>query len=161
MWQTANQKRCFSLLQANKLEQALEAHQYMIVNGDESTKANCLSWSTGKFAVTSIRLQSSSPFRTAFKRQCGDRYAHSGDTAFTARNYDDAICLYSAAIDLGAVSDPILAKRSEALLEKMRWEDALLDAQTVRRHLLYCDQTLIFVIHRLSNSTLRRILDTS
>ncbi|KAG1809948.1 uncharacterized protein HD556DRAFT_1316868 [Suillus plorans] len=111
LWQNANQNLCSALLQAKKLEQALEAHQNMIDNGDESTKANCLPWST------------------AFKRQCGDRYAHDGDTAFTARDYDEAIYLYSAAIDLGAVNDTILAKRSEALLEKMQWEDALLDAQ--------------------------------
>jgi hypothetical protein len=42
-----------------------------------------------------------------------------------------AIELYSAAIDLDSGTDTIFAKRSKAKLEKMLWEDALLDAQKV------------------------------
>jgi hypothetical protein len=98
---------------------------------DESTKANCLDWSTGKFSIMSITLQSSPPFRAAFQQQCSKHYADAGDAVLRSRDYDKAIYLYSAAIDLGAVSDTIFAKRSKAKLKKMLWDDALLDAQKV------------------------------
>ncbi|KAG2160226.1 uncharacterized protein EDB93DRAFT_1217741 [Suillus bovinus] len=111
LWETANKKRCLALLRASRLEEALEAHRYMMDKCNESTKANCLDWST------------------AFKRQCGDRYAHDGHAAFRARAYEEAINLYSAAINLGVVSDIILVRRGEAKLERMRWEDALPDLQ--------------------------------
>jgi hypothetical protein len=54
-----------------------------------------------------------------------------GDAALAASNYDMAIELYSAAIDLDSATDAIFAKRSKAKLEKMLWEEALLDAQRV------------------------------
>jgi hypothetical protein len=138
LWQDANKKRCLALLQASRLEEALEAHQFMMDKCDESTKANSLDWSTGKFSAMSITLQSSPPFRAAFEQQCSQQYsADAGDAALKARDYDKAIYLYSVAIDLGDVSDTIFAKRSKAKLEKMLWEDALLDAQKVRQYLLF------------------------
>jgi hypothetical protein len=48
LWQTANQNRCHALLQACRLKEALEAHQYMMDNSDESTKASWLNWSTSQ-----------------------------------------------------------------------------------------------------------------
>jgi hypothetical protein len=53
-----------------------------------------------------------------------------GDTALSSKDYDNAIEL---AID---TSNTTFASRCAAKLEKMLWEDALLDAQKVRRCLL-------------------------
>jgi hypothetical protein len=55
----------------------------------------------------------------------------------TARDYDRAIELYSAAIELDAASDTVFANRCKAELEMMLWEEALLDAEKVRRHLIH------------------------
>ena len=55
----------------------------------------------------------------------------------TARDYDRAIELYSAAIELDAASDTVFANRCKAELELMLWEEALLDAEKVRRHLIH------------------------
>jgi tetratricopeptide (TPR) repeat protein len=54
-----------------------------------------------------------------------------------AKDYDKAITLYSAAIDLDAASGPVFVKRGKANLEKELWDDALLDAQKVQEHLLF------------------------
>ncbi|KAG0703056.1 hypothetical protein DFH29DRAFT_998842 [Suillus ampliporus] len=131
LWQTANQNRCLALLRVGRLGEALESHQYMMDMSDENTKASCLDWSTGKFSVMSLRLRSSPAFHTAFKQQCSALYAANGDAALRVMDYDKAIALYSAAIDLGVASDVIFAHRSEAMLEKKSWKDALLDAQKV------------------------------
>ncbi|KAG2339147.1 hypothetical protein BDR05DRAFT_631425 [Suillus weaverae] len=88
---------------------------------DEATKASCLDWST------------------AFKQECSALFAAngdavlaaSGDAALAASDYDKAIELYSAAIDLDSASDMIFAMRSKAKLAKTLWADALLDAQKV------------------------------
>jgi hypothetical protein len=58
--------------------------------------------------------------------------AASGDAAFDASNFDEAIELYSVAIDLELASKAVFAKRSKARLEKMLWEDALFDAEKVQ-----------------------------
>lgn len=60
----------------------------------------------------------------------------SGNAAFDANNYDKAIELYSVAIDLDFATEAIFANRSKAWLEKLLWEDALLDAEKVRLRLL-------------------------
>jgi tetratricopeptide (TPR) repeat protein len=93
----------------------------MMDTADEATKARCLDWST------------------SFKKDCSVLYAAagvtdlaaSGDTALTAGNYDRAIELYSAAIDLGFATDTIFVNRSKARSGKMLWDDALLDAEKV------------------------------
>lgn len=69
---------------------------------------------------------------TDFKQQCSALYHADGDVAFSASDYDKAITLYSAAIDLDATSDTIFIKRCKAKLDMKLWEDALLDAQKVR-----------------------------
>jgi hypothetical protein len=58
-----------------------------------------------------------------------------GDTALDKKDYDQAIELYSAVIELDSATDTIFANRSKARLLKMLWEDALLDAEKVRWHL--------------------------
>ncbi|KAG1728161.1 uncharacterized protein EDB91DRAFT_1162662 [Suillus paluster] len=78
---------------------------------DENTKASYLDWSN------------------AFKQECSSVYVSNGDAALAASDYDRAINLYSAAIDLNSESDTAFSSRSKAKLEKMLWEDALLDAQ--------------------------------
>ncbi|KAG2091495.1 uncharacterized protein F5147DRAFT_439431 [Suillus discolor] len=113
LWETANKKRCFALLRARELGEASEAHRYMMDKCDESTKANCLGWSTD------------------FRQQCSALYHADGDAAFSASDYDKAVTLYSAAIDLDATSDTIFIKRCKAKLEMKLWEDALLDALKV------------------------------
>jgi len=50
---TTHQKRCQTFLSAGKLDEALEAHQYMMDVIDKTTKASCLDWSKGMFSVTS------------------------------------------------------------------------------------------------------------
>ncbi|KAG2345397.1 hypothetical protein BDR05DRAFT_998531 [Suillus weaverae] len=131
LWETANKKRCLALLQANRLGEALEAHRYMMDKCDESTKANCLDWSTGKFSVMLITLQSSPALHADFKQRCSALYHADGDAALSASDYGKAITLYSAAIDLAVTCDTIFIKRSKAKLDMKLWEDALLDAQKV------------------------------
>jgi hypothetical protein len=58
--------------------------------------------------------------------------AAGGDTALAAKDYNRAIELHSIAIDLNAANDTIFANRCTAKLEKMLWEDALVDAEKVR-----------------------------
>jgi hypothetical protein len=85
----------------------------MMENIDETTMASCLNWST------------------AFKQECSAHFLTNGDTALAASDYERAIDLYSAVIDLDPASDAVYAKRSKARLEKMLWTEALLDAQKV------------------------------
>jgi hypothetical protein len=58
--------------------------------------------------------------------------AASGDTALAAGNYDRAIELYSAAIDLDLTTDAVFVNRSKARSGKVLWDEALLDAEKVR-----------------------------
>jgi hypothetical protein len=82
------------------------------------------------------RLQSSPASHSAFKQECGALCLTNGDAALAECNYDSAIHLYSAAIDLDYTTDVIFSKRGKAKLEKGLWKEALLDAQKVRWHLL-------------------------
>ncbi|KAG1787973.1 uncharacterized protein HD556DRAFT_1448301 [Suillus plorans] len=118
LWFTANQKRCDALLQAGKLQDAVRSYRYMMGNIDETTKASCLQWFNGKSPVP-------------FTEKCSALSLTSGDAAFAASDYDRAIALYSAVIELNSASDAVFANRSKAKLAKMLWEDALLDAQKV------------------------------
>lgn len=78
----------------------------------------------------------------AFKQECSMLYAAngvadlavSGDVALAAGEYDRAIEIYSAAIDLDSATYTTFANRSKAMSEKMLWEDALRDAEKVRWH---------------------------
>jgi hypothetical protein len=70
--------------------------------------------------------------------ECSTLCLTNGNAALTASEYDRAIDLYSAAIDLDSASDVVFANRSKAKLGKMLWEDALLDAQKVRFRLRFC-----------------------
>ncbi|KAG1792875.1 hypothetical protein EV424DRAFT_750001 [Suillus variegatus] len=57
--------------------------------------------------------------------------AANGDSALAANDYDKAIHLYSAIINLNSASHVVFANRSKANLGKMLWMEALLDAQKV------------------------------
>ncbi|KAG0707124.1 hypothetical protein DFH29DRAFT_1076603 [Suillus ampliporus] len=101
------------LFGAGRLGEVLESYRYMMDMSDESTKASCLHWSI------------------TFRHECSSLYTADGDTALAASDYDRAIVLYSAAINLDAASDTIFASRSKAKLGKMLWEEALVDAEKV------------------------------
>jgi len=90
--------------------------------------------------MVSRRLQSLPVFPSAFKQECSALCVTNGDAALTASDYDRAIDLYSAAINLNPASDAVFANRSKAKLGKMLWMDALLDAQKVRWHPSFNDQ---------------------
>ncbi|KAG1887519.1 WD40-repeat-containing domain protein [Suillus fuscotomentosus] len=45
---TTHQKRCQAFLSAGKLDEALQAHKYMMDAIDDIVKASCLDWSNGK-----------------------------------------------------------------------------------------------------------------
>jgi tetratricopeptide (TPR) repeat protein len=160
LWETANKKRCLALLQASRLEEALEAHRYMMDKCDESTKASCLDWSTGKF-FCNVNHATILTRIADFKKRCSTLYQADGDAARSASDNDKAITLYSAAIDLAAASETIFIKRSEAELDMKLWEEALLDAQKVREATVFSWTMLILVTNRSSNSILRLISDTS
>ncbi|KAG2360351.1 hypothetical protein BDR07DRAFT_1289836 [Suillus spraguei] len=85
----------------------------------------------------SHKSQSSPPFHSAFTKNCSASFLTGGDPALAAGDYDSAIDLYLAAIDLDSASDVVFANRSKAKLGKMLWEDALLDAQKVRWRLRF------------------------
>jgi hypothetical protein len=81
--------------------------------------------------MMSCRLQSSHASYSAFKEECSTLCLADGDAAFAARNYDSAINLYSAVINVNSASDAVFANRSKAKLRKKLWKEALLDAQKV------------------------------
>ncbi|KIK37535.1 hypothetical protein CY34DRAFT_92552, partial [Suillus luteus UH-Slu-Lm8-n1] len=120
----AHQKRCQAFLSAGKPVQALEAHKYMMETIDKSAKAGCLVWSNGKSA-----------------QECSALCAANVDAAPAASGYDRAIDLYSAAITLYSASSTVFANRSKAKLGKMLWIEALHDAQKVRWHLSFHQQS--------------------
>ncbi|KAG2339171.1 TPR-like protein [Suillus weaverae] len=113
LWLTAHQHWCRSLLLAGRLTEAVRSYRHMMDESDEATKASCLDWST------------------EFKQDYSVLHAAKGDDALAAGNYDRAIELYSAAIDLDLATDAVFANRSKARSAKMLWDDALLDAQMV------------------------------
>jgi hypothetical protein len=85
----------------------------------------------------SCRLQSSHAFHSDFEKKCSALYLTNGDVALAVSDYDRAIDLYSAAMDMDSTSDVVFANRSKANLGKMLWEDALIDALKVRRQLRF------------------------
>ncbi|KAG2365169.1 hypothetical protein BDR07DRAFT_1354004 [Suillus spraguei] len=113
LWLIAHQKQCDAFLRAGRLQDAVKSYQYIMDMSDDITKANCLDWSN------------------AFTEECSAPFLTNGDAALAASDYDRAIDLYSAVIDLDCTSDVVFASRSEAKLGKMLWDDALLDAQKV------------------------------
>ncbi|KAG2126790.1 uncharacterized protein EDB93DRAFT_1341093 [Suillus bovinus] len=65
------------------------------------------------------------------RNDCSVLCVANGDTALAVSDYDTAIDLYSAVINLHSASDTVFANRSKAKLSKMLWTEALLDAQKV------------------------------
>ncbi|KAG1789554.1 uncharacterized protein HD556DRAFT_778316 [Suillus plorans] len=113
LWLTTHQKRCDALLQAREFQDAVKLYWSMMDSSDENTMADYLDWSN------------------VFKEECSALCIANGDIALAASEYDRAIDLYSAAIALDSASDIVFANRSKAKLEKMLWEEAVLDAQKV------------------------------
>ncbi|KAG1882428.1 hypothetical protein F4604DRAFT_425327 [Suillus subluteus] len=130
LWQIAHQARCHALLRAGRLGEALESYRYLMDMSNETTKASCLDWSTGKSSVSSTGFNSPT-FDSAFKQECSVLGFSNGNVALAASDYDRAIDLYSVVISLNVASDTVFAHRSIAKSGKMLWEDALLDAQKV------------------------------
>ncbi|KAG2147458.1 uncharacterized protein EDB93DRAFT_1147372 [Suillus bovinus] len=113
LWKTARQKRCYALLRLGKFRAAVDSYNHMMDMSDETMQASCFDWST------------------AFKDECSTLCVTKGDTAFAAHDYDKAIALYSAAIDLGSGTLVIFLNRCKANTEKRLWEEAVSDAQKV------------------------------
>ncbi|KAG1793170.1 uncharacterized protein HD556DRAFT_524563 [Suillus plorans] len=111
LWLTAHQKRCDALLLAGKLQDGVRSYRYMMDSTDETTRAICLEWFN------------------AFTEKCSAPLLTGGDAALAASDFDRAIDLYSAAIDLDSGSYVFFVNRSRAKLGKRLWEEALLDAQ--------------------------------
>jgi tetratricopeptide (TPR) repeat protein len=134
---TANQKRCHALFRAGRLWEAIGSYQHMMDVGYLTTKADSLDWTTGKSSVILLISQTLPVSHSVWKQECSALCTANGDAAFTANEYDRAIDLYSAAIELDSASDTKFAKRSMAKSGKMLWIEALHDAQKVRWHLLF------------------------
>ncbi|KAG1734780.1 heterokaryon incompatibility protein-domain-containing protein [Suillus lakei] len=95
-------------------------------------KASCLDWSNGKSGVSNVTQVAISPaFHSDFAEKCSALCFVNGDVALAASDYDRAIDLYLAVIDLTSTSDAIFSNRSKAKLGKTLWMEALLDAQKV------------------------------
>ena len=102
---------------------------------DETTKARCAEWSTGERSGGSASSNETfNVFHSAFKKECKTDCVKTADAALAASEYDRAIELYSAAINLDAATDTLWGNRCKAKLGKMSWEEALIDAQMVPYH---------------------------
>ncbi|KAG2151487.1 hypothetical protein DEU56DRAFT_553851 [Suillus clintonianus] len=110
LWQTVNQRLCEALFRADRVVEAVEAHQYMM---NEVAKTDCQQWST------------------AFKNECTARCVSKGDEAFAANNHDMAIELYSAGIRLDSSCDSLFVQRSKAMFQRHLYAEALQDAKKV------------------------------
>ncbi|KAG2353052.1 hypothetical protein BDR07DRAFT_1465904 [Suillus spraguei] len=131
LWLTAHQKKCDALLRVGRLQDVVKSYRFLVEMSDDK-KTDCLDWPNGKSGVRNVaRLQSSPAFHLALREECSALFLTNGNAALAAGNYDRAIDLYSAVIELGYTSDVVFANRTEAKLGKMLWEDALLDAQKV------------------------------
>ncbi|KAG2365167.1 hypothetical protein BDR07DRAFT_698407 [Suillus spraguei] len=113
LWFTAHKKQCDALLRAGRFQDAVKSYRFLVETSDDVKKADCIDWSN------------------ALREECSALFLTNGNAALAAGNYDRAIDLYSAVIELGYTSDVVFANRTEAKLGKMLWEDALLDAQKV------------------------------
>jgi hypothetical protein len=80
-------------------------------------------------------LQFSPVCHSAFKNECNTLCVSNGDAALAAHDYDKAIALYSAAIDLGSVTSAVFASRCLAKMNQGKCGQAILDAEKVRGHL--------------------------
>ncbi|KAG0698960.1 hypothetical protein DFH29DRAFT_1081516 [Suillus ampliporus] len=113
LWQTVNQRRCEVFLRADRLIEAVQSHQYMMRIIEEDAKDSDLKWST------------------AFKQNCAARYAEKGDNATAESDFERAIELYSAGIELDPSCQSLFARRSKANLERQLYVEALYDAERV------------------------------
>ena len=67
-----------------------------------------------------------------FRWRCRNKLEDLGDSAMNAKQYDEAISQYTAALSLDPVSaQDLLVKRSGIYAGKGKWEDVLNDANEV------------------------------
>ena len=77
-----------------------------------------------------------SNFLSGFKQRVSKKLECLGDAAVDAKQYNEAISKYSAALSFDlAISQGLLIKRSKAYETLGLWEDALKDANEVRSFL--------------------------
>jgi hypothetical protein len=77
------------------------------------------------------KLQFSHVSYSDFKEECSILCLADRDAAFAACNYDSAINLYLAVINVNSASDAIFANCRKAKLRKKLWTEALLNTQKV------------------------------
>lgn len=111
--QTINRMRCTACLCADRVIEAVESHQYMMSMIDEDVKDSDLEWST------------------TFKKKCTARCVAKGDEAVAAKNYETAIELYSAGVELDSSCESLFVHRSKANLGRNLFAAALHDANRV------------------------------
>ena len=126
------------------ITEAIESYRCLMDTSDEATTASLLDWYIGQVRVILASFDSHPYFHPGLKNDCGALCATLGDAALAANSYDKAIELYSAAIEFDSGTDSIFANSSKAKLEKRLWEEALLDAQKVRCHLMFRCQFSFF-----------------
>ncbi|KAG2127929.1 uncharacterized protein EDB93DRAFT_181708 [Suillus bovinus] len=127
LWKNAHQKWCDALLCAGRLGEAVRSYRYMMDESDETTKTACLNWSADFKQNCTVRYAAN--MDVALDASGDAVLAAGGDAALAAHDYNRAIGLYSAAIDLDYATDTIYANRSMAKSKKMLWEGAIADAQ--------------------------------
>nr|AFB76151.1 hypothetical protein [Suillus grevillei] len=134
LWETVNQRRCEAFLRADRVVEAVEAHQYMMHRTiEEAAKPSFLKWSTGEYMRVLEHFEHRDSFwcRLAFKQDCTVRCITKGDAAAAESNYEMAIELYSAAIALDSSCHSSFAHRSKAKLAQNLYVEALDDAEKV------------------------------
>ncbi|KAG2346441.1 WD40 repeat-like protein [Suillus weaverae] len=108
--QIINRIRCEACLCADRVIEAVESHQHMMSMTDEDVKDSDLEWST------------------AFKKDCTARCVAKGDEAVAAKNYEMAIELYSAGIELDSSCESLFVHRIKTNLGRNLFAAALHDA---------------------------------
>jgi hypothetical protein len=98
---------------------------------DEDVKDGDLEWSISEYFLD-LERQYLPWCRLAFRKDCTARCVTKGDEAVTAKNYETAIELYSAGIELDPSCEPLFVCRSKANLERNLFAAALHDANRVR-----------------------------
>ncbi|KAG0698908.1 hypothetical protein DFH29DRAFT_1002449 [Suillus ampliporus] len=113
LWKTVNQRRCEAFLSLDRLIEAVESYQHMMRIIADDAKDSDLKWFT------------------AFKQDCAARYSAKGDEAIVKSDFERAIELYSAGIELDPSCKSLFARRSKANLERQLYAEAFYDAERV------------------------------
>ena len=99
---------------------------------DTSTHDGRAQWELGKGFQPLQRSGANGTFSPDFRARCVEKLENLGDTAMDAKNYDEAIKLYSDTLTLDPTNQhDILLKRSKVRVVTGSWEQALVDADKV------------------------------